>query len=86
MIHYWIAKNKSLGRDIKFGDEIKDIDKDRAKELIGKGFVSTKKPETFTASQNNALDEIKAQNIELKKENSELKTQLDEATDPKKGK
>jgi len=90
MAHYWISKSKNFGKDVKFGDEIKGLDPERAKALIGQKLVSTKKPESITSAEKNALVEIQEANKDqkeeiqkLKSEIKELKEQLEEATKPK---
>lgn len=76
MAHYWISKNKSFGRNIKFGDEVEGLDKDRAKDLIGKGLVSEKKPETVTTAEKNKIAEISAVNESLREDLAELKEEM----------
>ena len=83
MAHYWISKKSTFGRDIKFGDVIENLDKDRTKELIGKGLVSTKKPESITNAEKNKISEIGEVNKSLRDEVLALKGELDEATKPK---
>lgn len=83
MAHYWISKNKSFGRNIKFRDEMPNLDKERAKELIGKGLVSTKKPDTITNAEKNKISEVGEINKSLREENLALKGELEEATKPK---
>jgi len=83
MAYYWIRKKGSFGRDIKFGNVIENLDKERAKELIGKGFVSTKKPESITNAEKNKISEIGEVNKSLREEVLALKGELEEATAPK---
>lgn len=77
MIYYWISEQKSFGRNIKYGDEVPNLDEERAKELIGKGLVSKKKPESITNSEKNKISEIEAVNKSLREEVSELKENSD---------
>jgi len=81
MSYYWISKQKNFGRNVKYGDEIKGLpgdltkeeEKERFKDLLGKGLVSDKKPENVTSSEKNKIVEIQAVNEELREELEELK-------------
>ncbi len=80
---WWISRKSSLGRHIKYGDEVENIGEDRAKELIGKGLVSKEKPESITSAEKNKISEIGEVNNSLREEVLALKGELEEATAPK---
>lgn len=86
MSYYWISKQKNLGRNIKYGDEIKGLpgdltkeeEKERFKLLIGQGVVSEKKPESITSSEKNKIVEVAEVNESLRQEVAALKSEVSE--------
>lgn len=82
-VYYWIDPKRNFGRFIEFGDEIKDLDPERAEQLLSDNKISRSKPESITSAQLNSLEELKEENKALKEKISELETQLEQATEPK---
>lgn len=88
--YYWCASGKTFGRDIGFGEKMPaDFDEDRAKDYLAKGLISKKKPESITDAQLNSLEELKAENTRLLKENAalekkvvDLEVELENLTEP----
>lgn len=71
MAYFWISKNRSYGRDIKFGDKIpeKYLSEENVKNLLARGFISKDKPISFTDAKKKELETVKIACEKLKEEN-----------------
>lgn len=74
---FWVRRDGSLGRSIKFGDEVKNLDPQTLTALKAKGYISTEKPETVTAEATGEIVALKQANQELTEKIEELQSEVE---------
>lgn len=63
--YFWIRKKGNYGKDIKFNDAMPPLGSDMEKHLLGLGYISTKKHDSFDSAQASALETVKKENAIL---------------------
>lgn len=73
---YWVRRDGSLGRSIKYGDEVKNLDGQTMTALKAKGYISDQRPDTVSAAATGSISALEQANAELTERVAELEAEV----------
>ena len=71
--YFWIRKKGNFGKSVKFNDQMPPLDSAMEKHLLGLGYISTKKHDSFDSADASAFEEMKTSYAILGAENEQFR-------------